>query len=435
MLYDYESERTLIGSVFWRPSIFAEITSAVRTEDFYHPSHRVLWDGIVDADKRGLMLDAETIANHLADRGDLDRLQGVGGHDYFCDVIDHGVVSANIRYHIRRVTEKARRRQMQRFAAALAVAAVDDTPDAEFFSKAETAMLETESQRRSIPGLVNARQAFRKLAEALERAMMPNAVPETIATGVECIDNAMGGFRRASLVVMAARPGGGKSSLLGQVMANGAMSGIGCLVFSPEMSAYEYAERIASGYGLDTARLRAGQLRPTDHIAITRAASAYSEPVNLWIDESGEISIADLRSRARRWRLNEGARFERILIGVDYLQLVSGEGETRQLEIASVSRGLKALAKELDCPVIAAAQLNRALESRADKRPTQADLRESGQIEQDADMIMFLHRPCLFEEAKTPEQARAAEIIIAKNRGGMVGTIHAEFIAEKTTFQ
>lgn len=435
MLYDYESERTLIGSVFWRPQVFAEIASAVREEDFYHPSHRAIWAGIADADKRSLMQDAETICNHLADRGDLEKLNGVGGRDYLSDVIDHGIVSANIAYHIRRVTQKARRRQLQRLATELAVAASEDTPDADFFSTAESAMLESESQRRGIPGLVSVREAFRQLGMAIERVMTPGSIPEVIRTGVECIDNAIGGFRRANLVIMAARPGGGKSSLLGQLIANGALSGVGCLIFSPEMSAREYAERIASGYGLDTSRLRAGQLHTKDHVAITRAASQYSDPVNLWIDESGEISISELRSRARRWRLNEGKRFDRIVIGVDYLQLVSGEGETRQLEIASVSRGLKALAKELDCPVIAAAQLNRALEGRADKRPTQSDLRESGQIEQDADVIMFLHRPCMFEEVHSQEAARAAEIIVAKHRGGMVGTIKAQFIAEKTMFQ
>jgi replicative DNA helicase len=318
--------------------------------------------------------------------------------------------------------------------------AASDRNDDEFFADAERAALDF-GQRSRGTSLQSSKEGLRALIKNVEEryeARRRGEPTTEIMTGFEAIDALTLGLRPGQVIVVAARPGMGKSALVANILEHAAGADTAALMFPLEMSAAEMWTRWIVSRGVAAHRLRTGELEPSHWVALTRAAGEVAcKP--LWIDDvsdCGNATAQELRSRARRWRCGPAREYRRAIIAVDYLQLVDGSGahtdDTRAAEVARVSRSLKALAKELHSPVIAVASLNRQCELRQNKRPTMADLRDSGQIESDADIIAFLYRDEVYNADSCDKGT--AEVIVAKHRDGDIATLRLGWNAKRVRF-
>lgn len=433
-----EAERNTLGAVLISSALFAEVSGYVEAADFAHPAHVAIWRAMarLDADKRPI--DLLTTWDQLAADNATDRLTALGGTAYLEDLLCGVVTVENVAYHAKKVGRLAERRRWGMVLRELAASTYAEDIDEEgFFGGAEARVLELLQQRRSTGSLITAKQGLRLvLAEIDDRYEHRDKPVRGVTIGVGDFDRAANGLRASQLMVIAARPSVGKSALMGNVVEHVSRAGMPVLVFSLEMEASELFERMVAAGGTSADRLRTGKLETRDFVQLNRTASDIATANRISVDQSGDLTIAELRSRTRRWRAGDG-KGEHALVCVDYLQLVRGsrdKGQKREEEVAEVSRGLKALAKELKCPVIALAQLNREVEKRGNKRPGLSDLRESGQIEQDADIVAFLYREEVSNPDCKPEDKGTAELIIAKGRGMRCGVVRLVFQADHQRF-
>ncbi len=438
---DDEAERAVIGGILVHPRTFADCAGEVQAGDFYQPANREIWTAMAALDHRKLPIDAVSVWSQVLAMGSAELIASLGGSDYLRQLMGDVVTVDNQAYHSRCVSRLGERRRFAAELATLTAAARDQGTDSEsFFDSVEARLLGLLQQRKSVVTLVGVKPGIRAVTQAIEERQArrkENRPAAGIRIGIEGFDTLSAGLRPGQLMVIAARPSVGKSALMGNVVAHVAKTQGPALVFSLEMTAEELFERMIAADGVNSDRMRVGKLEGSDWSLLTRAAGEIIEAGNVWVDDSGTLSISELRSRARRWRANEGKGVE-ALVCVDYLQLVKGvtaKGDKREQEVAEVSRGLKSLAKELQCPIIALAQLNRQSEARADRRPTLADLRESGQIEQDADIVAFLYREDIVN-ANCPEYLRnTAELILGKGRGMPIGTTHLTYEPQHVRFR
>lgn len=436
---DEESERAVIGAVLVHPATFADCAGEINAADFYQPRHREIWTAMTALDGRKLPIDAVSVWAQLQLLGAAERFASVGGADFLRDLMVSVVTVDNQAYHARCVARLGERR---RFAAELATLTAESRDESkaseDFFDDVEARLLRLLQQRKSVVTLVGVKQGAKAVAAAIEERYerrRSNRPAAGIRLGVPQFDGLSSGLRPGQLLVVAARPSVGKSALMGNVAATVAKNQGPVLVFSLEMTATEIYERMFAAAGINGDAMRVGKLENWSQL--TSVAGELIDAGNIWVDDSATLSISELRSRARRWRANEG-KGEEALVCVDYLQLVKGvsaKGDKREQEVAEVSRGLKALAKELQCPVLALAQLNRESERRTDKRPTLADLRESGQIEQDADIVAFLYREDIANPGCADYLRNTAELIIAKGRGMPVGTVRMTYEPQHVRFR
>lgn len=421
-----EAEESVIGAVLLSEDAVNEVMDQIRPEDFYVPAHQAIFEAMKSLFDTSQPLDVVTVSEALRRQGELEK---IGGVQYLTRLVDIVPSTSNVNYYSGIVEEHAKRRELIRAGAAVTDFAFDvDEEIMNVLDRAEQAVLGV-AEKRSSQTLLEVGPLFNDVLEHIELLEQQGSDLTGLATGFVDLDKKLAGMQPANLIVIAARPAMGKSSLTMNIATNAALAGEAVAIFSLEMSKEEIVQRILSSVGkVDSMKLRSGQLGPLWQRVVDAAGKMYQAPI--YIDDSPIVTVTDIRAKCRRLKRKRGLS----LIVVDYIQLMEASGhENRQQEIAQISRNLKNLARELEVPIIAVSQLNRSLESREDKRPRLADLRESGSIEQDADVVMFIYR----DEYYNPENHESrgiAEVIVAKHRAGSTGPVRLTFQPEFTRF-
>lgn len=434
-----ESEELVVGGCFVNTTAFFDAQAEVQPDDFADRKLSAVWQAMCAAELEGTPIDAVAVWQRMIAMRLDGALKHHGGVDFIVGLMSRVVTVENLPYHAKQIAMLAERRRWESKLREMVIRVRDPEVDStEFFAEIESTTLALLAQRRTTTTLLGARDAMKQLLREIEQRYDEKDMPKLrgVPTGFWIYDSTQGGLRAKQLIVLAARPRVGKSAMAGNIVEYAARKLIPCLIFSLEMGGLEVYERMLSSNGIEGDALRTGKLTLDDFKKLSTTASDLASPERIWIDDVGEITITELRSRARRWRARQGAGALALVV-VDYLQLVKSgrKGDVpREQEVAEVSRGLKALAKELACPVLALAQLNREVDKRANKRPTIADLRESGQIEQDADIIAFIYREEIADEDCAEEDKGTAELIIAKGRSSKAGKIDLLFHGPTTKF-
>ena len=430
--HSVEAERSLLGGLMLDQRAWDVIADAVGIDDFYRADHRLIFEAIGTLVERDQPPDAVTVSEHLERQGSLE---AAGGLDYMARLVEETPSAANVRAYARIVREHAMLRQLIEIGGDIAASAHSNEGRtvAELVDLAEQRVFEIadRGQRRGA-GFVQLKQILPQTIDRLDMLSHTEGDITGISTGFNEMDEMTAGLQRGELIVIAGRPSMGKTTLAVNIAENAAIgSKVPTAIFSMEMSAEQLTFRMLGSIGrVNQSRLRRGKLSDEDWSRIDSAVTMMSAaPIH--IDDSAGLTPTEVRARARRLKREHGLG----LVVVDYLQLmqVTGTVENRATEISEISRSLKALAKELNVPVIALSQLNRSVEQRADKKPVMSDLRESGAIEQDADLIVFIYR----EEVYEPDTPRKgiADIIIGKQRNGPIGEFRLTFLGEFTKFE
>ena len=423
--HNVEAEQSVLGAMLVNPNAIAVVVEILTADDFYRDSHRLIYRAILTLYDRGQEVDVVTLSAQLERDGVLDK---AGGRDFIHTLAEFVPAAANAAYYAEIVREQSVLRSLIRVGNEVAELGYQHPGDVpELLDRCEQKVFAIQQQRRS--------QEFQSIKDVLVRNFeyLDMLQREQGLTGVPCgfegIDRLTGGFQRANLIVLAARPGVGKTSLALNMAQHIAVEGKAPVaVFSLEMSAQELGERMmCSAARVSSHKVRTGSLSGDDYAKLVQAAGEL-EKAEIYIDDSAGLNMFELRGKARR--LMSKTRLS--LIIVDYLQLMMGDSraENRQQEVAAISRSMKQLARELDVPVIAVSQLNRSPEARADREPQLADLRESGAIEQDADMVMFI-----YEDPSDPSAKGVVKLKIAKHRNGPTGTVRLGFVRDYTRFR
>ncbi|AKL74583.1 replicative DNA helicase [Actinobacteria bacterium IMCC26256] len=429
--HNLEAEESLIGAMMLsRDAITAAVEARVDESDFYKPAHAHIYTAVMALYSQGEPVDPVTIAEELR-RADL--LEALGGRQKLVSIQANTPASSNAGHYAGIVSELALLRRLITVAGEIAESAYSQPDDVtDTVDRAEARIFEI-AEKRVAESMV---RVFDSVSETIEQLSNMYEGPEGAVTGSPTgytdLDELLLGFQNSTLLIVAARPGMGKTSFALGAAANVAIvTKRPVIFFSMEMGTVELTKRLlASEARVEARKLQTGRLNDADWTRLNTAMSHLGESP-LYIDDNPHCTVMEMRAKARRIKARHG---DLGLIVVDYLQLMStpGRPESRQVEVADLSRGLKILARELDCPVVALAQLNRQLEYRQDKRPMLADLRESGSIEQDADVVMFIYR----DESYNTEtdQRGTAEIIVAKHRNGPTGNVRLAFLDHFTKF-
>ncbi|MFQ5911963.1 MAG: replicative DNA helicase [Nitrospinota bacterium] len=428
-----EAEQAVLGAVLLDNSAFPKVLEAIRDKHFYREAHRKIFTAMADLFERNEPIDLLTLTDRLRKNVSLEE---VGGESYLAALVDAVPTAAGVSHHARLVKEKALLRDLISAATEIVAQGYEATEEVEtFIDNAERVIFEI-SQDRISQSFVSMsdvlKSTFKTIEELYERKELVTGVP----AGFTDFDRLTAGLQPSDLIIVAGRPSMGKTSFALSIAQNvGTQNKLPVGVFSLEMSKEQVVIRLLCALArIDIQKLRTGFLDKNDWPRLTTAAGKLAE-APIYIDDSAALTALDIRARARRLKAERGLS----LIVVDYLQLVRGRGrvENRQQEITEITRSLKELAKELRLPVMALSQLSRQVEHREGHRPQLADLRESGAIEQDADVVAFIYRPEVYErdEEKRQEIEGKAEIIIAKQRNGPVGTVETAFIKEYARFE
>ena len=426
-----EAEQSVLGSILLKEKAFGNVVDILKPADFYRSAHSTIYEAMIDLFERNEPHDLLTVTNLLRDSNLLDE---VGGAAYLASLTSIVPVTANISAYAKIIRQKSILRRLIEVNTDIAQRCYEEQGDIDILiDEAEQAIFEIAGSKSdqsftSIKKIVP--EAFNKVTQLFERKELITGVP----TGYGDIDKMTAGLQPSDLIILAARPSMGKTSFAMNIAQNAAIeNNIGVAVFSLEMSKEQLVMRLLSSVGkVDSQRIRTGRLQDNDWDKIARAVGMLTE-APIYIDDTPAISVLEMRAKVRRL----AAQHEIGLIVVDYLQLMRGRAaiENRTQEISEISRSLKALAKEHNVPVIALSQLNRSLESRTDKRPMMSDLRESGAIEQDADVIAFIYRDEVYNKDEANPNRGIAEIIIGKQRNGPTGTVKLTFINSFTMFE
>ncbi len=433
-----EGEMSVLGGVLIENEALNKALELLRPEDFYRDSHRKIFESLIDLSQKGEPADLVTLTAALQQRGELE---AVGGSSYLATLVDFVPTAANISYYCRLVKEKAVARHLIRVATEIATRGYEGGEMEKTLDWAEKSIFEIASMKAR-PSYFSTREIMKDTFKAIEKLYDRKELVTGAPTGFNDLDLMTAGLQGGDLVILAGRPSMGKTAFCLNMVENAAVHAekpVTTIIFSLEMGKEQLVQRLLCSVAkVDAGRLRTGHLGESDWPKLTHGAGLLSE-APIYIDDTPAISILELRAKCRRLKADKGLG----LIVVDYLQLMTGHNaESRQQEISEISRSLKALAKELNVPVVALSQLNRSLENRTDKRPIMADLRESGAIEQDADVIMFVYREAVYcDECKSREKTcdkgheKNAEIIIGKQRNGPIGTVNLTFRGEFTRFE
>ena len=421
-----EAEESVLGAVLLSEDAVNEVMDRIHPDDFYVPAHQAIFESMRELFDSNQPIDAVTASEVLRRKGELEK---VGGVAYLARLVDIVPSTSNVVYYAGIVEEHAKRRDLIRAGAVVTDIAFDiDEEIALVLDRAEQAVLSV-AERRASQALLEIGPMFSEILERIEALEEKGSDLTGLSTGYVDLDRKLAGLQPANLVVVAARPAMGKSSLAVGIAINVAQAGEPVAIFSLEMSKEEVVQRILSSVGrVDSMKLRSGQLGPLWQRVVDAAGKMYKAPI--YIDDSPIVTVTDIRAKCRRLKRKHGLS----LVVVDYLQLMEASTrENRQQEISEITRNLKNLARELKVPILAVSQLNRSLEAREDKRPRLSDLRESGAIEQDADVVMFIYRHEYYHP-EDQEKRGIAEVIVAKHRAGSTGPIEMTFQPEFTRF-
>jgi len=425
-----DAERAVLAAMLLSRDAIADAIELLRAEDFYRESHGQIFRAILGLYDRNQPCDVVSLRDELAKNGTLER---VGGVAYISDLFQHTITAANIRHHCEIVREKSLLRGLIKTSTDIVAEAYDPTnPVQELLGRAEQRIFELTEGRVS-KSFEQVRDYVKPTMEGFLELVENRRHITGIESGFADVDRLTAGWQRSDLIVIAARPSMGKTALCLNFAAHVALElNLPVAIFSLEMSAQQLTQRLlCSEARVNMHEARTGKIRDAQLQSLTHAASRLTR-APIYIDDTPAMTVLQMRAKARRLKAQVGLA----LIIVDYLQLMQSDTRTenRQQEIANVSRGLKALAKELDVPVVTGSQLSRAIESRTDRRPLLSDLRESGAIEQDADLVAFIHRPEYYDKSK-PELQNFAELIVGKHRNGPTDTINLTFLKEFARFE
>ncbi|MCM1057489.1 MAG: replicative DNA helicase [Firmicutes bacterium] len=426
--HSIEAEQSVIGSMIMDREAIVVASELITGDDFYNRQYGILYETMVELNDAGSPVDLVTLQNKLKEK---DVPPEVSSLEFVRDLITAVPTSANIKYYANIVAEKAMLRRLIRLNEEIANTCYAGKESLEYILEDTEKRVFQLVQKRNTEDFVPVRQIVMNAMDRIEMAAKNKGNVTGIPTGFIDLDYRTAGFQPSDLILVAARPSMGKTAFelnLAQYMAF--RKNMTVALFSLEMSKEQLVNRMFSQEsGVDAQKLRTGQLNDQEWERLIESAGTIGKS-NLIIDDTPGISIAELRSKCRKYKLEH----DMSIVMIDYLQLMSGGGrtESRQQEISEISRSLKALARELNVPVVALSQLSRAVEQRPDHRPMLSDLRESGAIEQDADVVMFLYRDDYYNH-DSPE-AGISEVIIAKQRNGPIGTVKLAWLPEYTRF-
>lgn len=425
-----EAEKSVLGGIFLKPDIFGDVVEILHPNDFYKNGHKLIYEAMRDIYNSGTGIDLIVVVNKLKKNEKFDELVG---EQLLFDIISDVPTAANIIEYAKIVKEKATLRRLGEVGTKIVELAYEGYEEVDNILDKAEGMIFKISENVDSKDLVSLKDVIAQEFVRLEKVYQNKGVATGISSGFSDFDQMTSGFHPSDLIILAARPAMGKTAFALNLALNAAMkSKKGVLLFSLEMSSSQLLQRLLSieaGIGLQ--KIRNGFLDPDDWGKLGLASMKLSNS-EINIADLPNVNVLEIRAIARR--LKAAGKLDMIII--DYLQLIKGNstrGDNRQQEISEISRALKGIARELDIPIIALSQLSRATEQRADRRPMLSDLRESGAIEQDADMVMFLYRDDYYNEDS--EDKGLTEVIIGKQRNGPVGTIKLRFFHEYTKFE
>ena len=425
-----EAEQSVLGAMLIKKEAITQAQELLRPNDFYREAHRIVFETMLELAGDNEAVDLVTLTEALRKK---EMLEKVGGISFITALANYVPTAANIVYHAQIVKEKSELRHLIDAATEIASAAYEATDDVkDIMDDAEKKILAVAANQTG-GAFEPIRNIVIDTVGRVETLYENQGGLTGISTGFRDLDRDTSGLQKSDLILVAARPSMGKTAFTLNIATYAAMHGHTVAFFSLEMSKEQLVQRmLCSEGGIDSQRLRTGQLEDADWDRLINTADRVSK-ASIYIDDTAGINVMDLRSKARRLKAEHGLD----LIVIDYLQLMQGRArsnsDNRQQEISEISRSLKALARELDVPVVALSQLSRSVESRTVKKPMLSDLRESGSLEQDADIVMFLYREDYYDQET--ERKNITEVIIAKHRNGPIGTIELFFQKEFTKFR
>jgi replicative DNA helicase len=426
-----EAEESILSAILVDNDTLLEVLEILSPEDFYRSAHQKIFSAISELFLRNEPVDLVTLTNILREH---DRLEEIGGAAYLANLVDTVPLAVNAQYYAKIVYDKACLRRLIEKSNSIAKRCFEDRGDVDsVIDFAESSIFEI-SENKIRPTFYPIGKIIESNIDVLEERQGSRALVTGVATGFTKLDELTAGLQKSDLVILAGRPGMGKTALALNIAKNAAVdSNIPVAIFSLEMSKEQLSLRMLSSEArIDSSRLRRGFISQDDWIKITDSAGVLSQ-APIFIDDSPNITALEIRAKSRRLKMEKDIG----LIIIDYLQLMKSRAsaERRDLEISEISRSLKALAKELDLPVVALSQLNRKLEERSNKRPQLADLRESGALEQDADVVAFLYRDELYNRDENNPNKGKAELIVSKQRNGPTGFTILTFLDTYTRFE
>ena len=430
--HDLAAEQSVLGAVFISPESLITLADDLTPDDFYKPANKIVFKTMLSLLEKGEPIDATTMVSALTNQGDIST---IGGINYVVELVNSTPTSKNVEHYAKLVKEKATLRKMiANLSDSLSSAYQGDVSIDDIIAKTENSMLDISNQNRGT-GFRNVADILDTHMQMVETRSQTDGVVTGLSTGFVGLDKITTGLHEDNLIILAARPAMGKTALalnIAQYIAVKEKKPVA--IFSLEMGAESLIERMLASEGMvEGYHLKTGNLSVEEWSRLVHAqGNLYDAPI--FVDDTAGIRISEIRSKARKLAQEMGGLG---VIIIDYLQLITGsKGENRQQVVSEISRELKILAKDLKVPVIALSQLSRAVEQRQDKRPMLADLRESGSIEQDADIVAFLYRDAYYqkEQADSQESNNVTELILEKNRHGSLGTVKLYFHKEYTKF-
>ena len=426
--HSVEAEKSVLGAALLSKDALFDVVEIVRAEDFYDENHKEIYKAMLELHRKNAPVDALTVAEELKKRNSLNM---VGGRAYIASLSSGTPTTSNAMEYGRIVAEKAAVRRLINTADDIVTKGYEDSMDAnQMLDYAESGIFEI-SQARQKGQYTHLKDVLLTNIEIIDKASQLDGGLTGVTTGFKYLDEKTSGLQKSDLIILAARPAMGKTAFALSLSLNAAVKGgASVMIFSMEMSKEQLGQRLLSMESkVDMQSLKTGRLERRDWDDINIALDVLSK-ANIHIDDTAGITIMEMKSKCRRLKAEEGLD----LVVIDYLQLMTPEGkaDSRTQEISVISRNLKLLARELDCPVIVLSQLSRAPETRTDHRPMLSDLRESGSIEQDADIVIFLYRDDYYnEDTEVPGEC---EVIIAKQRSGSTGTVRVAWLDKITKF-
>ena len=433
-----EAEEAILGAILVNPSCLAKVSDSLQAGCFYKPAHRYIYDAMISLFNQNDNIDIVSVSDVLSYEG---KLEASGGRAYINDLAQNAITTSNISYYAKIIKEKAVKRALINAGSEIVSKGYDLEPSDASLEQAEKLIYDI-SSNKSTSDLRPMKDLVLDAWDKIEYRYNHKDELSGVRTGFNDLDTLLNGLNKSDLIILAARPAMGKTALALNIAQNVAIKeNVPVCIFSLEMSASQLAQRMLCSYAeVDAQRLKTGNMQQKDLDKLAMAMNDFGQ-AQIYIDDTAGCTLTDLRTKCRRLKSQQK---DLGLVVIDYLQLMESSGsEDRLQQISAISRGLKILAKELDVPVIALSQLSRAVESRNDKRPMLSDLRESGSIEQDADIVMFIYRADYYAKADESEEEEninatskgLSEIIIAKHRNGPVDTVKLLFQSNITKFK
>jgi replicative DNA helicase len=426
--HNLDAEQSLLGAMILDQHAINEGMESLKADDFYSEGHRIIFESILEMSDQNRPVDIITLSDMLGSKGKLDAIGGIG---YLTDLTDKGILTTNANQYANIIEEKSTLRQLIRTSTEILEQGYSQVDTSELIELAEKSIFDI-TQKKSNEGFTPIGRILTKAFEDIGRLAANEGMVTGITTGLVDVDKKTSGMQRSDMILIAARPSMGKTAFALNLCKNAAMmGGASVAIFSLEMAKEQLVQRLLSAEALvSMGSIKTGQLSEEEWPHLISAVGRLSKS-KIFIDDTPAIGVTELRAKCRRLKAEHGLD----VIMIDYLQLMTGaKAESRQQEISTISRSLKSIAREMDCPVLALSQLSRAPEQRADHRPMLSDLRESGAIEQDADLAMFLYRDEYYFPDKEDNKNKA-ELIIGKQRNGETGTVELHWMGKFQLFK